>query len=900
MPTKTEAIKNFLTDFTHEDLASRYHFGMEVQVNVAQDSGERIEGEFKGRMWHGYSNGDEQWKAIRIPWGAATDPHFEDSKMVYNLATHAEAIGMTGWNWEQRISKWVAFDFDDIAGHAEGHAAKLTGQELLEVQEAACKLPWITIRKSSGGQGLHLYVFLNDVPTANHTEHAALGRSILGKMSADTGFDFSIKVDACGGNMWVFHRKMKGSDGLALIKQGEVLTDIPINWRDHLDVIKKKRRRSIPSQIKEADRTAFEELTGQRSRTKLDDIHKKLFDYLRESKVSWWWDNDRWMLVCHTFDLKKAHEDLNFRGIFDTLAIGKRKGEDWNCYAFPLSDPAGAWSIRRFSEGVAESKCWEQDAAGWTQCFYNRDPSLRIASRAYDGIEDEKGDYHFNEAETATATARMLGADLKLPLWACSRNTIIKQHKDGRLAVHVKREPTDQYSDMQGWREDKGWWKKLFYARLTQTEEAGNMNLDSIIRHLSTGESDCGWVVKSDTKWTSEPLQHVKIALKARDMSEKEVNKSLGSCVLEPWLLVSEPFQEEYLGGRRWNREAAQFRYLPQQEEPFNHGTWDLILKHCGRGLDNAIKEDGWCQVNGVATGEDYLRLWIASLFQYPKRPLPYLFLYSKAENTGKSTLHEALSFLINTTGYARADTALTSAQGFNGELANAVLCVIQETDITKSVGARNRLKDWVTALQIPIHVKNKTPYLIDNTTHYIHTANDPRECPIFPGDTRITVIQVPPLGLMDMIPRDELHIRLKKEAPAFMATLLKLEIPKCIDRMNVPVIETQDKFQNAQLNRTAFEIFLEETMFPSPGAMVLYGELWSRFQEWLPAEDVHLWSKIRMGRELPHEYPKGRVLAKGAQFFVGNLSLEKPTSNDATPRLILHGDTLVKEIIVK
>ncbi len=900
MPTKTEAIKNFLTDYTHQDLAELYHFGMEVQINVAQDNGERIQGEFKGRMWHGYSDGNEQWKAIRIPWGAATKPHFEDSKMVYNLAAHAEAIGMTGWNWERKISQWVAFDFDGIAGHAEGHATKLTDQELLEVQEAACKLPWITVRKSSGGQGLHLYVFLADVPTVNHTEHAALGRSILGKMSADTGFDFSIKVDACGGNMWVFHRKMKDTDGLALIKHGDILTDIPINWRDHLDVIKKKRRRSIPSQIHEADRTPFEELTGQRARTKLDDIHKKLLDYLRESKASWWWDNDHWMLVCHTFDLKKAHEDLDFRGIFNTLATGKDEGVDWNCYAFPMSDPTGAWSIRRYTPGVSEAKCWEQDAAGWTQCFYNRDPSLRIASRTFDGIEDEKGDYHFNEAETATAAAHLLGADLKLPPWACNRDTVIKQHKDGRLVVHIKREPSDRYSEMRGWREDKGWWKKLFNAHLTQVEETSNINLDSTIRHLSTGESDCGWVVKSDTTWISEPLQHVKIALKAKDLSEKEVNKSLGACVLDPWVLVSEPFQEEYLGGRRWNREAAQFRYTPQQEEPFNHKTWDLVLKHCGLGLDNAIIEDGWCQTNGIATGEDYLRIWVASLFQYPKRPLPYLFLYSRAENTGKSTLHEALSFLINGTGYARADTALTSAQGFNGELANAVLCVVQETDITKSVGARNRLKDWVTALQIPIHIKNKTPYLIDNTTHYIHTANDPRECPIFPGDSRITVIQVPSLEPFDMIPRDELHVRLKREAPAFMATLLRLEIPKCIDRLNVPILETQAKIQSAQLNRTDFEVFLEETLYYSPGSKILYKDLWSRFQEWLPAEDVHRWSKIKMGRELPQEYPKGRVLAEGAQFFVGNISLEKPTSTDATPRLILHGEALVKEILVK
>ncbi len=888
MPTKTEAIKNYLVAVAHPDLAALYNFDMEVQVNVAQGAGIRVMEE--GKRFY-YTDGVESWRHIRIPWKAATEPEFTDAPLIFNLATHAEAIGMTGWNWVKRRSCWVAFDFDDISSHAEG----LTDQELLEVQGAACKIPWITVRKSSGGRGLHLYVFLDNVPTANHTEHAALGRAILGKMSAETSFDFTIKVDACGGNIWVYHRKSKNTQGFDLIKQGITLTDIPINWRDHLDVIKRKRRKNLPQNIDENNLSLFEETTGQRPNVKLDDIHKKLFDFLKESNASWWWDSDHHMLVCHTYDLKKAHQELDFRGVFDTFATGKDKGADWNAYLFPLADPRGAWVVRRFTPGVQEASCWEQDSSGWTRCYLNRDPSLRTAARAFDGIEDEKGDYHFNEAETATATARMLGADLKLPLWACNRKTIIKQHKDGRLIVHIKRETSDDYSEMVGWREDRGYWKKLFGARLTQAEEVETANFDSIIRHLLTsGGRDFGWMLKS-TSWNAEPMQHIKVALKARDLPEKEINKILGRCVLEPWTLVNEPFCEEYPGGRQWNRGSAQLRYLPQQEEPFNHGTWDLVLKQCGRGLDDAIKNNAWCKVNGIENGEDYLRLWVASLLQYPKRPLPYLFLYSKEENTGKSTLHEALSFLINDAGYARADSALTSSQGFNGELAGAVLCVIQETDLSKSPTARNRLKDWVTSLQIPIHIKNQTPYLIPNTSHYIQTANNPKECPIFPGDTRITLIKVPALDILQMIQRDELHIRLRREAPAFMATLLKMEIPRSGDRLNVPIIETEDKIQNAQLNRSDLEVFLDEEVHYSPGNMVLYAEFWQRFQEWLPAENVHLWSQIKLGKELPPKYCKGRVMSKAAKFYVANVAFTKPDNIDGQ-KLILQNDRLVLE----
>ena len=197
-PTKTEAIKAFLKVSTWPDLAALYTSDMEVQVNVGQDGGERISSEgFKGRKSHSYSDGLTTWKSFRIPWKANSDPEYNDFEINFDLAEHADAIGLTGWDWFNKISRWVAFDFDDISGH---NSNALIDAELEAVKEAACKIPWVTVRKSTSGGGLHLYVFLN-VPTANHTEHAALARSILGKMSAAAGFDFESKVDVCGGIM---------------------------------------------------------------------------------------------------------------------------------------------------------------------------------------------------------------------------------------------------------------------------------------------------------------------------------------------------------------------------------------------------------------------------------------------------------------------------------------------------------------------------------------------------------------------------------------------------------------------------------------------------------------------------------------------------------------------------
>lgn len=215
-PTKTEAVKRFLQASTHADLAELYNHDMEMQCNVAQDGGNRVEGDFKGRQWHGWTDGVQMWKSFRIPYKAMSDPEYRDDPINFDLPAHAEGIGMTGWDWKSQVSRWVAYDFDAITGHSDKHAKKLSEAELDDVSTRLGSIPWCTLRLSTSGKGLHLYVFLTPITTKTHTEHAALARAILGQLSAFTRFDFTAKVDICGGNMWVWHRKMKGTEGLKL------------------------------------------------------------------------------------------------------------------------------------------------------------------------------------------------------------------------------------------------------------------------------------------------------------------------------------------------------------------------------------------------------------------------------------------------------------------------------------------------------------------------------------------------------------------------------------------------------------------------------------------------------------------------------------------------------------
>lgn len=893
-PTKTQAINTFLKASTHSDLSNLYSHDMECQVVVAQDGGEPIQGEYLGRQWRGYSDGLQTWKPIRIPFNSMKDPHYDDTEMRWDLESHAEGIGMTGWDWKNKLSRWVTFDFDAIYGHSEKHQRKLSAEELDNIKNAIKDIPWVTLRHSTGGKGLHLYVFLEPFETQNHNEHAALARAILGKLSAHVGYDFGARVDVCGGNMWVWHRKMRNNENsLKIIKQGDKLSrdKIPPNWREHIPVISGKSGRVKPDFVKskEVDEL-FEEVVGQSLHVELDGVHKSLIDYLSENEYYWVWDTDHHMLITHTWYLQKAHEELCMKGIFKTLAQGDDATTDYNCFCFPMR--RGAWSVRRYSPGVEEASTWDQDGSGWTRCYLNKEADLSSASKINDGVEDTSGAFVFREGMFAGQAAKLLGVDIKIPTPASARKTQLKLHKDGRLVVSIDHVQEDDGGKFKGWLLKNKQWQKIFNTKVTTTVEPEVGSYDDIVRHCVTEQGDDnGWLIKSDSIWRNEPLPHVRVALEATGLNPNEVKQILGSSVMKCWTIVNMPFKPEYPGNRLWNRGAAQLRFQKKEVERPYHPNWDKILNHVGKGLEDAVKQNGWCVANGIISGADYLRCWVASIFQEPMQPLPYLFFYGP-QNSGKSIFHEALNLLI-TSGYQRADNALVSSQGFNGELQNAIICVVEETDLNKSKQSYNRIKDWVTSKLMPIHTKNRTPYLIPNSSHWIHCSNDFNACPVFPGDSRITMCYVDSIDPIELIPKKKLMDLLEAEASDFITTILTLQLPPSNDRLNVPVVETDEKRSIVMLNRTALEQFLEERCHYVEGEKILFGSLYDVFMDWLDPKEQFDWSKVKFGRSLPPHFPKGRVAAEANKVYIGNISWNK--KDPTRPKLVLRGENLVE-----
>jgi hypothetical protein len=841
------------------ELLDRWSIEMETQLNVLASKGAPVEGKQST-----FDDGDVRFWNIRVPKGANTpNPEFNDYPLKFPPVLYASALGCTGWNWKNKTSHWVGFDFDAITGHAAG--VGVTQDELKRVQDAACGLPWVETRRSTGGQGIHLYVLIDGVPTETHTEHAALARCILGLMSRETGFDFASRLDTCGSNMWIWHRKMCPENrGLELIKSHEVPiveSDLPVNWHDHIEVVKRSRSKVSVAGIE--DESSFDKLAAAQQRVTLTDAHKNVIAMLRNRPYGCEWVSDHNCARIHT----KALEDLTTEGLVQGVFQTTSRGNDPNtpnAFMFPLSD--GSWVVYRFSQGVAEAPTWRQDGEGWTTCYFNRKPDLRTAARACGGkLNSKKGGYNFDRAGDARETLKLLGSDCPLPPDLHDTPAFIRIEKDGHISISLSRDKS--YSgDMSEWIEDKSQW--LYTTETTANEDPGSdIEIDALARQVQLpNRQQVGWLIRcADGDWGWTNKDDVKSGLIRMGVKKGDLDFVLGEAIFNRWTLVHLPFQPTYPGSRQINFGAPQYVYTPSDTDEPKHPTWDLVMQHCFRDLDASLRANAWAQENNVVTGADYGRLWTACLLREPFQHLPYLFLFGE-QNSGKSILHESISLLM-TSGVVSADRALRSNNDFNGELANAVLAYIEETDLSSArVMAYNRLKAWVTSPMISIRKMRTDSYEQANCLHFIQCANKRDACPIFAGDTRITMMYVP--APQKEIPKGILINQLKEEAPDFMKTLLEMPLPSVEGRLRIPVIETASKRRAESDALTELEEFIEEHCVAAQGSHVPYGEMYDRFMAWVsnPSE----WSKKRFTRQLPDRFP--RVRLGGRTLVVQNL----------------------------
>lgn len=900
-PMKPDGPKQLAAN--NPDILALYNLNMEVQVNVSAANAEPVEG--RRHTWQ--RDGMEFWH-VRVPKNAMSDPSWQDYALPWSLAYHAEAVGMTGWDWANRTSRWVAFDFDAITGHAPG--VGITDEKLQSVRDAAMNIPWVQTRKSTRGGGVHLYIYFDaeGIKTENHTVHQGLARCILSQMSQEAGFNFASAIDACGGNMWIWHRDATPqNEGFSLVHEAtEVVTyaDLPTNWRDHIDVVTRKRTKIKVRGVPDSEDEDFDTMASSRNIVPLDERHHDIIDMLSsEAKCTTVWVPEYNLLQTHTAGFGHLMEEYpdKFVGFFKTNSEGSNKAEQ-NCFCFPVLE--GGFKVYRFGRGHKEHESWIQDGRGYTSTYFNCRPDLEAASLSMGGAEVDTG-FQFETLRHAVEAAKALGADLsEVTDWLYdSRETELQRVKaTGRLKIKIEKRKGDSKPGI-GWVEKQHIWEKIFKVECSSREmkNAEYPEFDNLFRAMVTpGGEQAGWAMwdVAQEEWDTGPAGNAKLILQADGYTKNEAEQVMGTVLKKRWRLVNMPFQPEFPGNRQWNYKAPQYRYapaiVPDNECP-HHPHWDLILDHIGAELDEALPNHLWATRYGIKTGRQYLQLWIASMLREPFEPLPYMFLHGP-ENSGKSILHEAIGKLI-TGGITNADKALTTTGEHNGELANAVLAVVEETNLNGRGGERalNRMKEWVTAEYIAIRRMRTDLYRQLNTLHFIQCANDPNHCLIMHGDTRITMLYVASIDLDDEIPKSILKKALESEAPHFMRTLLDLEIPQVQGRLRIPVIATRGKERLESQNMNSLLRFISDNSFNLKGAKISFSEFYRKFQNMLPEEEKGYWTHKRVSSKMPISMPTGRSGGDG-ETFIGNISWDAHVKTDGIELVLKDGRLRPKE----
>lgn len=814
MSTIREGIQSFLTAHRNDSpfLIDRWSVDLESQFLVHPGCQETEEG---SNVW---TDGSQEWCNHRWPSQANSTPRYSDRTLRFDPRVHLSRIGSTWWNWKTCRSVAVAFDIDMEGEHALS-TVTVTETELKAVVEKLKRLPYVTLVRSTGGQGVHAYIFFDkeDQPVAqNHNEHTMIAFQALAKMKQDSVYDYAQHMDVKGVVFWLWaDTSPSNHPGYSLIHEASN----SIGWKDikNFEVIKTPRKKRVVKGFNESG----EEVESE-NEFKVYDIepeHQKILEALEELDYSYIWNGEFNMAHTHTCALKELYQkrldsDEPIRGQFETISTGTDKYKP-NCYITPRLN--GAFQVKRFGVGVTEHDLWHRNEIS-TWCYFNQETSPDHVFTAFCAKKKSENTLIF-EPQQIKAAMEALGYEFNHPIQSSVELT---RRRDGTFLVVSK-------ESIPGWIAAKN--GSVFNLpvvsnpeiRMTTTLEEA----DQIVRHLLTPQMDSyGWAILTKKGWVLH--NESTVALKLRQRFGKEADYVKEALVDNPWELVCEPFQPEYLGGRRWNKNAPQLAIEPANE-PGPHPHWDMIYNHIGMSLNSAVRRTQWCQEWGLQSGADYLRCWMAALVRYPFEPLPYLFLYGP-QDSGKSIFHESASILFTDGSIVSASGALTNPSGFNYEIANCVIGYIEEKDLSLIRDtAYARMKEWVTGRTLTITEKGRTPYTQRNTLKLMQMANTPKACVMEDGDTRITALAVGSLG-NKKIPRGLMERKLEAEAPYFLRTILTTHLPETPDRLRIPMLANDEKTALEAMNQKPWESFASDHLVPCDGHLVKFTEFYEAY----------------------------------------------------------------------
>ncbi len=321
-------------------LIGRWTPDLETQINVRDGIGEG-----EGEVWANH----------RWPYNATAAPQYSDKVLTFDPGKRCTRIGSTWWNWRTRESVAIGFDIDaEDSGHAAG-TNQLDSFKLGQVVAKLSELDYVTLVRSTGGKGVHGYVFFNEKPkTANHNEHTQVGLAVIQKISEDTGLDMGKIVDVKGVVLWFWSESSPaGHPGFSLIK--EASRDLNASEIPHTKTTVCNNKNSYEQHALEPE-------------------HISILSDLEDLPFAYSWLDGHNMARTHTVALKmlmvqRESEGNPIKGVFETVSSGSDPTNP-NCYIVPR--PNGVFKVTRYGNGAAEHRLWsvKDDSAS---CLYNHD-----------------------------------------------------------------------------------------------------------------------------------------------------------------------------------------------------------------------------------------------------------------------------------------------------------------------------------------------------------------------------------------------------------------------------------------------------------------------------------------------------------------------------------------------
>lgn len=874
-------------------LISKWNQDLESQFLVHPGS---VEVDGTSKCW---TDGSEVWANHRWPYKAGSDPNYRDKDLKFSPASHLSRVGSTWWNWKKKKSIAVAFDIDTTDDHA-ATTTTVNKSQIDDIIDRLGKLDYVTLVRSTGGSGIHIYVFFDetDLPDAiNHNEHTQVALATLEKMKRDANYDFSQHMDVKGVVFW-FWSDTSGPDhpGFELVKEStnSIGAAHIAEWMGAS--LKSPNRKLVVKGFDDNDEPTHSEVEGGGYKVRaLDETHKTILKELEKSDYTFIWNAEYNMAHTHTIALKELFDRLKEEGrpligIFFTTSSGTSSGSDKtkpNCYITPRED--GAFQVKRFGSGITEHESW-MSSGGDTWCYFNHGaPVLQVLKKKSSTMpKDNQYVFEAKELESAlTSLGHTLGDSHK----QISSAVTVSRKRDGSFHASIK-----EQGNFDGWVSTKEGMTRSLPIVQTNEQRCTTVldEVDAIARNLVTPQHEpYGWALKTSVGWVLHGGCDAIMAT-IRQLFGKESNFVRSLMDQEPWVLCNYPFDQEYPTGkgRLWNKFAPQLSIEPA-DKPGPHPSWDMIHDHLGYSLDDSAKTTEWCQQWGITSGGDYLRFWLASLIQFPKEPLPYLFFYGP-QYSGKSMFHESASILFTLGSVESCASALTNSQGFNFEIANAVIGFVEEKELAAGRdGAYARMKEWITGRRLTVIKKGETPYSQPNFLKMVHMANSPTACPMEDGDTRITAIAAN--ILTNRVPPGVMNKKLREEAPFFLRTLLTTHLPESPDRLRVPMLSSADKAALESMNQLPWESFAAEAMHSCEGGKVKFTEFYEKYyQHCISNAKAPKKSRaiLQLIRNRSDKYQVG--LGPGKQMYIANVSLS-PDEAPRGKRFEIHSGRLVR-----